>query len=55
MEEVKSVDNIIKVLMIRDGYSMKEAIARYKEAKYKILDALICTSCLDHDHVFDFI
>ena len=64
---MKKGENIIGILMRRDGYTREEATERYREVRSEIGDALIGTSCLnpedvladelglEPDYIFDFI
>ena len=60
-------ENIIKMLMKRDGVSRAEATQMYEYTRAELLDAIMGTSCLDPedvlaeelgiepDYIFDFI
>ena len=64
---MKKGENIIQLLMRRDGVSRKEATQMYKDTRSELLDAIMGTSCLDQedvlaeelglepDYIFDFI
>lgn len=61
------MENIIKILMNRDGVSYDEAKEMYLNCRSELMDALDGTSCLDPeevliselglepDYIFDFI
>lgn len=44
-------ENIINLLMRRDGMSKKEAEDRYDEVKSELQDAMFGTSCMDPEEV----
>ena len=64
---MKKGENIINILMRRDGVSRREAKEMYDTARSEILDAVYGTSCMDPeevlaeelglepDYLFDFI
>ena len=64
---MKKGENIIKLLMRRDGVSRSEAKQMYESTRAELLDAVMGTSCLDPedvlseelglepDYIFDFI
>jgi hypothetical protein len=60
------MNNIIKILMERDGMTYEEAKETYEDTKSELMDAIDGTSCLDPeevllglglemDYIFDFI
>ena len=60
------MNEVIKILMDRDGYTHEEAVEIYEDTKSELMDAIDGTSCLDPeevllgvglemDYVFDFI
>lgn len=60
-------ENIVGILMRRDGLTRREAIDMYNETRSELMDALEGTSCMDPeevlaselglepDYLFDFI
>ena len=63
----KKGENIVDILVRRDGYTRKEAREMYETTRAEIMDAVMGTSCLDPedvlaeelglepDYLFDFI
>lgn len=61
------MDNIIKILMNRDGVTYEEAKEMYENTKAELMDAIDGTSCLspeevlmselglEMDYIYDFI
>ena len=45
------MDEIIRILMNRDGVSYEEAKEMYEDTKSELMDALDGTSCLSPDEV----
>lgn len=45
------MNEIIELLMRRDGISQQEAREMYEECKAEMYDAFNCTSCLEPDEV----
>lgn len=64
---MKKGENIINILMRRDGMTKAEAAERYREVRSEFMDAVSGTSCLEPeevlmeelglepDYIFDFI
>ena len=64
---MKKGENIIQMLMRRDGVSRAEATQMYKDTRAELMDAIMGTNCLDPeevlaeelgiepDYIFDFI
>ncbi len=49
----KGKENIVKILMRRDGLSKKEASDMYEETRSELMDAIEGTSCLSPDDVLE--
>ena len=47
------MEEIIRILMNRDGVSYEEAKEMYEDAKSELMDALDGTSCLSPDEVLE--
>jgi hypothetical protein len=47
------MDEIIRILMERDGVSYEEAKEMYEDTKSELMDALDGTSCLSPDEVLE--
>lgn len=45
------MDEIINILMRRDGVTYEEAMEMYEDCKAELLDAISGTSCLDPEEV----
>lgn len=48
------MDEIIRILMERDGVSYEEAEEMYNDTKSELMDALDGTSCLSPDEVLQY-